>query len=123
MQWYEFNQNNSGGSFVVDDRLCHRVFIEADSVEAATDKALSLGVYFDGARDGRDCPCCGDRWSEPYRGITFPYRYSDELTFTSVRAYAQYLADTYGWTDPDARLYYATGHVSAVRMVRRRERS
>nr|DAQ95528.1 MAG TPA: hypothetical protein [Caudoviricetes sp.] len=28
--FYLFNQNNSGGSFIVNDKVCHRLFIEAD---------------------------------------------------------------------------------------------
>jgi len=61
--WYEFNQNNSGGYFVVNDNLCCRVFIEANSLEEATTKAEKLGCYWDGVASGIDCPCCGDRWS------------------------------------------------------------
>ena len=26
--WYEFKQNNTGGSFAVDDKLCHRIYNE-----------------------------------------------------------------------------------------------
>ena len=33
--WYEFNQNNSGGSFVVDDKVCHRIYIEAEDFREA----------------------------------------------------------------------------------------
>lgn len=29
-KFYEYNQNNSGGSFIVDKNLCHRLMIEAD---------------------------------------------------------------------------------------------
>ena len=60
--FYEFDQNNSGGHFVVDDKLCHRLFIEADTREEATEKAEELGCYWDGVDKGIDCPCCGDRW-------------------------------------------------------------
>ena len=28
-KFYEFNQNNSGGHFDVDENVCHRVIIEA----------------------------------------------------------------------------------------------
>lgn len=63
MNWYCFDQNNSGGSFVVDDKVCHRLFIEANSTEEAISKAEDLGCYWNGVASGMDCPCCGDRWS------------------------------------------------------------
>jgi hypothetical protein len=27
LQFYEISQNNSGGSHIVDDKVCHRLFI------------------------------------------------------------------------------------------------
>ena len=57
MNFYEFNQNNSGGSFEVDDKLCHRLIIEAKNYEEAENIAFSLGVEFN-----TGCSCCGDRW-------------------------------------------------------------
>jgi hypothetical protein len=66
MSFFNFRQNNSGGSFDVDETLCGSLYIEADSIEEANEKALELGVYFNGVEDGIDCSCCGDRWHEPY---------------------------------------------------------
>ena len=43
--FYLFDQNNSGGSFVLNDKLCHRLFIEADSAEEAVSIAENLGCY------------------------------------------------------------------------------
>lgn len=65
MMFYSFNQNNSGGSFVLDKKagITHFVIIEAKSVEDANQRAEAIGLYFDGCNDGRDCDCCGDRWS------------------------------------------------------------
>jgi len=119
MPFFEFSQNNSGGSFTVDDKLCHRLFIEAETPKAATKKALEMGVYFNGISKGRDCRCCGDRWHELWdddKGLTFPYEYSsrNDLNFFSVEEYAQYLADTFGWTKPDARIFYADGRVKEI---------
>ena len=62
MPFYEFDQNNTGGSFTVDENLCQRLYIEADTAEEANKKAKKLGVYFNGCEDGMDCECCGDRW-------------------------------------------------------------
>lgn len=62
--WYEYSQNNSGGSHVYDDNrgLSERVFIEADSAKEADEYAESIGIYFDGVDNDIDCDCCGDRW-------------------------------------------------------------
>jgi hypothetical protein len=61
-KFYEFSQNNSGGSFETDDKVCHRLFIEAESESQAESIAESFGCYWDGVRKGMDCSCCGDRW-------------------------------------------------------------
>jgi hypothetical protein len=68
-KFYEFTQNNTGGSFDCNDRLCRRLIIEANNEEQAIEKAESLGCYWNGVEEGYDCSCCGDRW----------YRYSDEI--------------------------------------------
>ena len=143
MKWFEFDQNNSGGSFDVDENLCHRLFIQARTAEDATVKAEGLGVYFDGCEKGMDC--CGDRWYPLYgKGLEFPHVYSifrkknaeamarkygvtfkeskkkgfqgetQEVTFPTIESYAQYLADEYGWTKPDCRLFFADGTVKEI---------
>ena len=111
--FFEFDQNNSGGSFSVDKKLCQRLFIESKNIQEAISKAKDMGVYFDGVEKGIDCSCCGDRWYQP-KIIKFPYVYSNEKTFKDIEAYAQYLADKYGWTDPDARIFYANGEVKEI---------
>lgn len=116
MGWYKFSQNNSGGSFIVTDTLCHNVWIEADSLSIAVDQAKDLGVYFDGVSKGFDCDCCGDRWYEPWEAQEFPVKWSETKSFETVEEYAQYLADRYGWTSPDARLYYKDGTVKEIYM-------
>jgi hypothetical protein len=64
--FYAFSQNNSGGRFVLDEEcgLTHFVLIEADSASDANYRAIAVGIYFDGCREGLDCACCGDRWGE-----------------------------------------------------------
>lgn len=37
-----------------------------------------------------------------------------EVVFENVKQYAQYMADEYGWTDPDVRIYFADGFVSSI---------
>ena len=75
MNFYEFEQNNSGGTLIQNKKLCHRLFIEARTQQKAEEKAIRMGVYYDGVADGEDCACCGDRWSKPDE-LIFPYRYS-----------------------------------------------
>jgi hypothetical protein len=89
MAYFEFHQNNSGGSFVVDDArgIGPQMWIEADSVNAANERAETLGLYWDGCSDGRDCSCCGDRWypahgdGEPAPEInaTYDFRWHDTV--------------------------------------------
>ena len=107
LKWFNFNQNNSGGSFITNDSVCHRVFIEATDEGEATDKALSLGVYFNGVDEGEDCECCGGRWYEPYDPVEL-------LPEHTIEQYAQLLADKWGWTEPDAYLYRADGTKTSI---------
>lgn len=67
-RFWHISQNNSGGSFDFDEArgITHEVIIEARTLDEASARAQDIGLYFDGVRDGRDCGCCGDRWSEPY---------------------------------------------------------
>lgn len=162
--FYLFNQNNSGGSFIVNDKVCHRLFIEADDGREALRVAESLGCYWDGVSKGLDCPCCGDRWSrycneidinkfkkdgyevsvydsiyhntvqeweKKYGKFTIvkqPHFKSDKygnfrsyvgsISFASIEEYAQYMANTNGWTTPDARIFYKDGHIKEI-MVNR----
>lgn len=116
-KFYEFSQNNSGGSFHVDGRLCHRVFIEANSQDEADEIAESIGIYFDGVEKGIDCSCCGDRWnrSSLYDVVDLK-KLSKEYkqNFSSIEEYVQMLSDEYGWTIPDARIFYANGKVVEI---------
>lgn len=141
-KFYEFSQNNSGGSFATDKKLCHRLIIEANDEDEACRIAEDLGVYFNGCEDGMDCPCCGDRWyrpselSNPYRYGAFskkeaekivekyggsvtatkykPYKDRNSDVLLSIEQYAKYLAEEYGWTSPDVRIFYKNREVKEV---------
>lgn len=67
-KFYRFRQNNSGGSFDVDDErgIGVYVWVEACDIVHARSRAEGIGIYFDGVADGVDCECCGDRWSAPW---------------------------------------------------------
>lgn len=67
MPFFHFGQNNSGGSFVIDHKkgISHHVIIEARDAQDANHLAEDKHeIYFNGMDDGRDCDCCGSRWSE-----------------------------------------------------------
>lgn len=113
--WYQFNQNNSGGYFITNDKVCHRLLIEAETFTEAVEKAEDLGCYWDGVSKGIDCSCCGDRWSqwddEPVNLTGIAWK---DLNFSTIEEYAQYFADDFGWTTPEIRLYYKDGNVKEI---------
>lgn len=119
-EWYMFDQNNSGGSFRVNDDVTVYVLIQAASVKEANIKAEDIGIYFDGCSNGWDCDCCGDRWHEAHGAmdsfVTFG-SYRDDYPRTehaNVRDYAQAVADDDTWADkgkPSVIVYYADGTV------------
>ena len=162
-QFYEIAQNNTGGSFITNDTLCHRLFIEASSEAEALDKAENLGCYWNGVEDGMDCPCCGNRWYpssecislntmnkrwggyeiskwgsgqetsddlinslktqyKEYEWLTEPSVskkfgskvVTGKIKLKSIEQYAQILADLYGWTSPDCRIFYRDGSVKEI---------
>jgi hypothetical protein len=117
-KFFEFNQNNTGGSFEVNDKLCHRLFIEADNYEEANSIAERLGCYWDGVYGGMDCDCCGDRWYPNSEGDGIDLgKISDsyKIIFSTIEIYAQYLADKYGWTNPDCRIFYKDGRIIEIK--------
>jgi hypothetical protein len=63
-KFYTFHQNNSGGSYDLDDDLACEVIIEATDADHANQRAESVGIYFNGCQAEVDCECCGDRWNE-----------------------------------------------------------
>ncbi len=89
-KFFHFSQNNSGGSFHVDESVAHHVIIEALDAMHANQRATDVGIYFDGCRTGQDCDCCGDRWyakwsddtgdDEPLIYDTPPHEVSDMFT-------------------------------------------
>lgn len=64
MPWFEFHQNNSGGYHTGP---AISVIVEAPNADTANAIVQLHDVYFDGCADGRDCDCCGDRWSTLWR--------------------------------------------------------
>jgi hypothetical protein len=117
MNFYHYRQNNSGGAFIVSETLCHHLFIEADNEHIANEKAVSLGVYFDGCENGMDCQCCGDRWYTPdlinLQILSTAYK----INFATIEDFAQYYANEHKWTTPEARVFYANGTISEFNKI------
>ena len=114
--WYEFDQNNSGGSFVIEPSrgIGPRVWIEASSSEEANDRGEAIGMYWSGCLDGRDCPCCGDRWYRTYDdGSEKPvvherwdFGWHDEIYLHSLDGTIHALRRTNYWQLPISVDYY-----------------
>lgn len=91
--FYEFIQNNSYGYFDVNDKVCHRIIIEADSGSEAIEKAEEIGCYWDGVSKGIDCSCCGDRWSEYYNEIDVKSLQKGYEAFIYTEVYPNYVEE------------------------------
>lgn len=79
--YFHFSQNNSGGSFDIDENVARHVIIQAHSVREAHRIASDVGIYFNGCDSGQDCSCCGDRWSEIWSdsdGTSTPLIYGED---------------------------------------------
>lgn len=108
MKLYHFRQNNSGGRFEYSRKrgISVNVFVEAESAEVANRKAVdSLGIYFDGCRDGLDCDCCGDRWYE-----------TSEYASVEGREQADKRAAPYGgqWEPVEGFIHWADGRIEPL---------
>ena len=104
-KFYTYRQNNSGGSFIGP----YAVIIEAKNTDEAYSLAESnAGVYFDGCSDGRDCSCCGDRWSRAW----------DHDVSDSPALYGE--TDPTKWTgfmgDDEAKIYFYNGTEKTIKL-------
>ena len=112
--FYTFNQNDSGDSFHFNEGsgITHFVIIEATDLAHAMARASEIGLYFDGVRNGIDCACCGDRWSEPWKddGEDVPLVYGEPPE--------EY---EYGWMEAgkETAIHYAGGSIEWVGSKRR----
>lgn len=96
-KFFTFSQNNSGGSFIDNGSLGDYVVIEADNADDANERAMALGIYFNGVDEGIDCDCCGNRWYEVSgEGDDVPSKYGEPFTkehksYSGVKSYIHYL--------------------------------
>lgn len=117
LNWYEFDQNNSGGVFIMDDDVGIKVFIQAESDGVANQKAEEVGIYFDGCEKDMDCSCCGDRWYRAWghldRFKTHFWR-SENAEYDNISDYVQAIANDSvwaGWEKPVVIVYFANGSI------------
>ena len=61
--WFMYDQNNSGGVFIRNDRVGDCLFIQAYDVEEA-DRIMDKAT----AQDDWWCECCGPRWRGDIEG-------------------------------------------------------
>lgn len=102
--FYSYHQNNSGGSFQIDDNVTYYVIVEADSADEANEIAEKIGLYFDGYGD---CECCGARWSSAWNddGSNEPEIYGGPVSeYTSTWATA---------SESSVYVYYKDGRKEA----------
>lgn len=115
MKFFTYNQNNSGGEFSFDKKrgITHLVIIEASDADHADSRAENIGIYFNGCDDGRDCSCCGDRWSPAYgKGDDVPSYYDTPIEDNKIK-----MNFTWMGKNPEAVIHYADGRVQWVEAV------
>lgn len=108
--FYQFRQNNSGGSFDFDAGrgISVYVVIEADSAADANLRAELIGIYFDDNYD-IDCECCGARWTEIWRdeaGDELPTVYSEVIDGGWKPTFGKWMGD-----NPEGYIHYKNGLV------------
>lgn len=106
MAWFTYYQKGWGGFFDGPDF----VIVEAETATQADDRAEASGyVYFDGVSDGRDCECCGDRWSRAWvsDGEDEPLIFGDPVL------------EYEPWRNGEALLVYADGRQTTIQLRRK----
>lgn len=119
MPFYQFRQNNSGGTFRTDpDRgISIYVIVEAIDYADANARANKIGIYFNGVDNGVDCSCCGDRWRKQTSfdaGDLTPMIYDRPVGDGKF-----YSPVSPAWSDDgiEAYIHYMDGRVVPVRMT------
>lgn len=103
LKWFTYNQNNSGGYFIIDESVCETVVIQAISAREANRVAEDL---FAGRSDF--CECCGERWYslwEDEEGDDVPSVYGEPLEGSKARMFRENYV-----------LHYANGIVEFVKL-------
>lgn len=117
--FYEFRQNNSGGSFRTDLVAGVSIFVSIEAIDYwhAVYKAERIGLYWDGVDRGYDCSCCGDRWSKPWSedGTEEPTIYGEAISDPET-----WVFKTGDDDEPEGFIHHMDGRVEAVFTTSRR---
>jgi lipopolysaccharide export LptBFGC system permease protein LptF len=105
MPFFLFSQNNSGGSFVINDKVAEYVVIEASKAKYANADAQEIGIYFNGVSTGDDCGCCGDRWGrvDSSDATDQPGKYGKLIDLNSAKSTIIYYTDGTVWRSEDVK--------------------
>lgn len=107
--FFTYSQNNSGGHFTGPALY---VIIEAPCHTEANRRAEQF-IYFNGTdEDGPDCPCCGDRWHEFWKGDggdEVPSLYGEPVDLAVKEDKYRYRDWATEASIPMARIYYLDG--------------
>ena len=112
--FYHYRQNNSGGSFTFCQNrgISVHVIVEAGSAKMADERAEEIGLYFDGCENGRDCSCCGDRWSRVYeKGNKVPSIYNSPVKAGDKFVKEKYFSKSMKEGQPEGFIHYEDGRV------------
>jgi biotin carboxylase len=101
MKWFHYDQNNSGGYFIVNDVVAEDVYIQAPSAAEAEERAEEIFEPY-----SQFCDCCGRRWTFGYMsdadGYDVPTNYDVPITEVIATKYRK-----------QARLHHADGSVES----------
>lgn len=114
LKWFSFRQNNSGGSFEVNENLDILVIIQARTPSEANNLAEKIGIYFDGCASGYDCGCCGDRWTPRWdfdEGTDFPERCGEVIENYSLTEKTVLNEGKWGFKSPIGTKIYPYGTI------------
>jgi|TARA_R110002051_G_C8566175_1_gene475028 hypothetical protein len=93
---YSFRQNNSHGYFKGPAQ--NIIVIDAKSEDFALEVAKKAGLYLNGVRNGIDCDCCGDRWSDyasEFDNVADAKASAEEYNYDDGKAYV--VTDDLDW--------------------------
>jgi hypothetical protein len=102
LKWFHYDQNNSGGYFIVNDVVAEDVYIQAPSAAEAEERAEQIFEPY-----SEFCDCCGERWFLGYvrdvDGYDVPTNYGTPITEVTATAFRE-----------QARLHHYDGRVETV---------
>ncbi len=98
-----YDQNNTGGILqpvygCENSKIVHMVgsyHIGDFNLATKERNIIPKEVYFDGVEKDLDCPCCGDRWEEPFKKNVYIIECEEQLDLLKRYDYYIYSSDYY----------------------------